>query len=94
MSIQVKNLTHIYEKGMPNESVALENISFEVEDGTVKNVSFEGGCNGNLKGIAALVDGMKIDDVIGRVEGIRCGFKSTSCPDQLAQALREVKNNG
>ncbi len=69
-------------------------ISFEVEDGAVKNVSFEGGCNGNLKGIAALVDGMKIDDVIEKVEGIRCGFKSTSCPDQLAQALREVKNNG
>ncbi len=69
-------------------------ISFEVDGGTVKNVSFEGGCNGNLKGIAALVEGMKIDDVIERVEGIRCGFKNTSCPDQLAQALREVKNNG
>ena len=69
-------------------------ISFEVDGDIVKNVSFEGGCNGNLKGIAALVDGMKIDDVIAKVEGIRCGFKSTSCPDQLAQALREVKNNG
>lgn len=69
-------------------------ISFEVDGDTVKNVSFEGGCNGNLKGIGALVEGMKIDDVIARVEGIRCGFKSTSCPDQLAQALREVKNNG
>ncbi len=69
-------------------------ISFEVDGDTVKNVNFEGGCNGNLKGIGALVEGMKIDDVIARVEGIRCGFKSTSCPDQLAQALREVKNNG
>jgi uncharacterized protein (TIGR03905 family) len=69
-------------------------ISFEVDGGTVKNVRFEGGCNGNLKGIAALVEGMEIDDVIEKVEGIRCGFKSTSCPDQLAQALREVKNNG
>ncbi|MBQ2842092.1 MAG: TIGR03905 family TSCPD domain-containing protein [Clostridia bacterium] len=69
-------------------------ISFEVDDGRVKNVSFEGGCNGNLKGIAALVDGMKIEDVIAKVEGIRCGFKSTSCPDQLAKALREVKENG
>lgn len=69
-------------------------ISFEIDGDTVKNVSFEGGCNGNLKGIAALVDGMKTDDVIARVEGIRCGFKSTSCPDQLAKALREVKNNG
>ena len=66
-------------------------ISFEVEDGKVKNVRFEGGCNGNLKGIAALVEGMKIEDVIARVEGIRCGFKTTSCPDQLAKALREVK---
>ena len=69
-------------------------INFEVENGVVRNVSFEGGCNGNLKGIAALVEGMNIDDVIAKVEGIRCGFKSTSCPDQLAQALREVKNNG
>lgn len=69
-------------------------ISFELDGDTVKNVSFEGGCNGNLKGIAALVDGMKIEDVIAKVEGIRCGFKSTSCPDQLAKALREVKENG
>ena len=69
-------------------------IRFEVDGGIVKNVGFEGGCNGNLKGIAALVEGMKIDDVIERVEGIRCGFKNTSCPDQLAQALKEVKNNG
>ena len=69
-------------------------ISFEVDGCTVKNVRFEGGCNGNLKGIAALVEGMGIDDVIAKVEGIRCGFKSTSCPDQLAQALKEVKNNG
>lgn len=69
-------------------------INFEVENGVVRNVSFEGGCNGNLKGIAALVEGMNIDDVIAKVEGIRCGFKSTSCPDQLAKALREVKNNG
>lgn len=69
-------------------------ISFEVDGDIVKNISFEGGCNGNLKGIAALAEGMKIQDVIERVEGIRCGFKSTSCPDQLAKALREVKENG
>ena len=69
-------------------------ISFEIVDGKVKNVRFEGGCNGNLKGIAALVDGMKPEEVIERVEGIRCGFKNTSCPDQLAKALREVKENG
>ena len=66
-------------------------ISFEVEDGKVKNVQFYGGCNGNLKGIAALVEGMDIDDVIARVEGIHCGMKSTSCPDQLAQALKTAK---
>lgn len=67
-------------------------ISFEVEDGKVKNVQFYGGCNGNLKGIAALVEGMDIDEVITRVEGIHCGMKPTSCPDQLAQALKQVKN--
>lgn len=69
-------------------------ISFELDGDTVKNVRFEGGCNGNLKGIAALVEGMKAEDVIARVEGIKCGFKSTSCPDQLAKALKEVKENG
>lgn len=66
-------------------------ISFDLENGKVKNVSFLGGCNGNLKGIAALVEGMDIDAVIERVEGIRCGMKSTSCPDQLAKALRAAK---
>ena len=66
-------------------------ITFTVEDGKVKNVQFFGGCNGNLKGIAALVEGMNIDDVIARVEGIHCGMKSTSCPDQLAQALKAAK---
>ena len=67
-------------------------ITFSVEDGKVKNVQFFGGCNGNLKGIAALVEGCDIDDVITRVEGIHCGMKSTSCPDQLAQALKAAKN--
>ena len=67
-------------------------ILFEVENGKVKNVQFIGGCNGNLKGIGALVEGMDIDDVIARVEGIHCGMKSTSCPDQLAQALKAAKN--
>ena len=64
-----------------------QRIFFEVEEGKVKNVQFVGGCNGNLKGIAALVEGMNIEDVISRVEGIHCGMKSTSCPDQLAKAL-------
>ena len=67
-------------------------IAFEIENGKVKNVQFFGGCNGNLKGIGALVEGMDIDDVIARVEGIPCGSKVTSCPDQLAEALKAAKN--
>ena len=67
-----------------------QRIFFDVEEGKVKNVQFVGGCNGNLKGIAALVEGMDVADVIARVEGIRCGMKSTSCPDQLAKALKEA----
>ena len=65
-------------------------IHFEVEDGIVKNVEFIGGCNGNLKGIGSLVEGMEVEDVIERLEGITCGFKPTSCPDQLAKALKEL----
>ena len=64
-------------------------IDFEVEDGIVKNVKFIGGCNGNTQGISKLVEGMPADEVIARLEGIKCGFKSTSCPDQLAKALKE-----
>ncbi len=64
-------------------------IDFEVEDGIVKNVKFIGGCNGNTQGISKLVEGMPADEVISRLEGIKCGFKSTSCPDQLAKALKE-----
>ena len=67
-----------------------QRIFFDVEEGKVKNVQFVGGCNGNLKGIAALVEGMDVADVIARVEGIRCGMKATSCPDQLAKALMEA----
>ena len=66
-------------------------ISFEVENNKLSNVQFFGGCNGNLKGIGALVEGMDIDDVIARLEGIRCGMKQTSCPDQLATALKQVQ---
>ena len=62
-------------------------IEAEVEDGIVKEVTFYGGCNGNLKGISALIRGQKAQDVIERVKGIQCGPKSTSCPDQLAHAL-------
>ena len=65
-------------------------IAFEVDNGKVKNVQFFGGCNGNLKGIGALVEGMDIDECIARVEGITCGPKATSCPDQLAKALKKA----
>ena len=68
-------------------------ILFDIEDGKVKNVQFIGGCNGNLKGIAALVEGMDVDTVIERVQGVTCGMKKTSCPDQLAQALKSAKEN-
>ena len=67
-------------------------ISFDVVDGNLHNVQFTGGCNGNLKGIGALVEGLEVNDVITRLEGIKCGFKSTSCPDQLAQALKQAVN--
>ena len=66
-------------------------IYFDLEDGKVKNVQFLGGCNGNLKGIGQLVEGMNVDDVIARLEGTTCGMKKTSCPDQLAKALKEAK---
>ena len=69
-----------------------QRILFDIEDGKVKNVQFIGGCNGNLKGIAALVEGMDVDTVIDRVQGMTCGMKKTSCPDQLAQALIAAKN--
>ena len=65
-------------------------IKFDVEDGLVKNVKILGGCSGNTQGVAALVEGMPVDEVISRLEGIRCGAKPTSCPDQLAQALKSL----
>ena len=66
-------------------------IYFDLEDNKVKNVQFLGGCNGNLKGIGKLVEGMDIDEVITRLEGVKCGMKSTSCPDQLAKSLKEAQ---
>lgn len=68
-------------------------IDLEVEDGKIKFVEFFGGCNGNLKGIASLVTGMNVDDAISKLKGIHCGFKTTSCPDQLAHALEQYKNS-
>ena len=66
-------------------------ILFDIEGGKVKNVQFIGGCHGNLQGISKLIEGMDIDEVIARVDGIRCGGKETSCPDQLATALKQAK---
>lgn len=67
-------------------------INVTVEDDTIQEVSFVGGCNGNLQGISSLVKGMKVEDAIAKLEGIRCGSKNTSCPDQLAQALKSALN--
>lgn len=65
-------------------------IQLNVENGIIKEVSFQNGCNGNLQGISHLVEGMRVENVIKRLEGIRCGMKTTSCPDQLCQALHAM----
>ena len=70
------------------QGVCSKKITFEIEEnGVISNVSFLGGCNGNLKGVSALASGRKAEEVIPLISGIRCGFKSTSCPDQFAKAL-------
>lgn len=69
-------------------------IDFDVENNVLTNVVFTGGCNGNLKGIGQLVEGMDAKEVISRLEGTKCGMKSTSCPDQLAKALRSALEQG
>jgi uncharacterized protein (TIGR03905 family) len=65
-------------------------IDLDVVDGIVRNVKFTNGCNGNLQGISRLVEGMKGEDAIAKLRGIRCGFKNTSCPDQLSYAIEEA----
>lgn len=72
------------------KGVCSNTIDVQVEDGVIKSVEFTGGCNGNLQGISRLVAGMRVEDAIDRLKGIKCGFKSTSCPDQLACALQEI----
>ena len=72
------------------KGVCSTSINIELEDGIVKSVAFTGGCNGNLQGISRLVEGMKAEEAISRLKGIRCGFKNTSCPDQLARALESM----
>ena len=73
------------------KGVCSKRFIIEVNDGIVGEVKIMGGCSGNLQGIASLLRGMKVEDAIERMEGIRCGFKATSCPDQLAQALKSVR---
>ena len=68
-------------------------IDLEVDGDIIKSVAFTGGCNGNLKGICSLVRGMRVDDAIEKLQGIKCGFKNTSCPDQLAKALIQINNS-
>ena len=75
------------------KGVCSRNISFDILDGKVTDVRFEGGCAGNTKGVAALVEGMDAEEAIRRIEGITCGFKGTSCPDQLAKAIRQALEN-
>lgn len=72
--------------------VCSRNITFEVIEGKVTNVRFDGGCQGNTQGISRLVEGMTVEEAIRRMEGIQCGFKGTSCPDQLAKALKDIAN--
>jgi len=67
-------------------------IKVEVDGDTIVSVNFVGGCDGNTKGLSKLVAGMKVDDVISKLEGTTCGMRRTSCPDQLAQALKQIKN--
>ena len=73
------------------QGVCSRQMIIEVENGIVTNVKVVGGCNGNLQGISSLVKGMKVEDVIKRLDGIKCGMKGTSCPDQLAQALKQAQ---
>ena len=68
--------------------VCSRKITFDIEDGLLKNVRFPGGCHGNSQGVARLVEGMRAEDAIQKIQGIRCGYKATSCPDQLSKALQ------
>lgn len=72
------------------ENVCSQTIDITVEDGIIREIQFTGGCNGNLQGISLLTRGMKIQDVIDKLEGIKCGSGKTSCPDQLTKALRKI----
>ncbi|MBO7310054.1 MAG: TIGR03905 family TSCPD domain-containing protein [Clostridia bacterium] len=73
------------------KGVCSRQMEIGIEDDTIVAVKIAGGCAGNTQGVSRLLEGMKIDDAIAKLEGIRCGFKSTSCPDQIANALKEYK---
>ena len=73
--------------------VCSRRIDIEIEDDVITSVKYSGGCAGNTQGVAALIAGMKVEEAIERLSGIRCGFKPTSCPDQLATALKEYLEN-
>ena len=73
------------------KGVCSRKITFDITDHKVTNFQFLGGCAGNTQGVARLIEGMDVDDAIARLDGIQCGFKGTSCPDQLAQALKAAK---
>jgi len=75
------------------KGVCSKAIDIDIQDGIIQSVSFTGGCNGNLQGISSLVKGMPAKEAISRLKGIKCGFKPTSCPDQLAQALESIMQN-
>ena len=77
------------------KGVCSSEIIFDIDEETkvINDLKVINGCNGNLKGISSLVKGMKVDDVISRLEGITCGYRNTSCPDQIAMALKEYLNN-
>ncbi len=74
------------------KGVCSQLMDIEIEDGKIESVKVTGGCSGNLQGISSLLKGMDVDEAISRMEGIRCGVKATSCPDQIAQALKQYKN--
>ncbi len=74
------------------QGVCSRQMELEIEDGIIKNVKIVGGCAGNTQGVSRLLVGMSVDDAIERMKGIRCGFKPTSCPDQLSKALEQYKN--
>lgn len=75
------------------EGVCSQLYEFDIEGHTIKNVKIHGGCNGNLQGIAKLIEGQNVEDVIPRIEGIKCGYKPTSCPDQISKALKAYLNS-